>query len=169
LSASDKLRKLARASDEVVFKVNLDYLLDDIPKIIRVRTRLGKGVKDGKATRLKALKSSTKKHRERYKGELSPETSPSRSGLTATGQMLESIAGKISKATGSLRVIFLITGKRTKELSGSSPTSTNDDIARYAREKGRPFFNLTDSERNGIQRKVAQTIKKAVRELFKRS
>lgn len=156
----DVLKNLSKKVENVTASIDLKFLLEEIPRIIRVRTRLGKGVNGGKLEKLKPLSEDYKDTRKRLKSKLSGETSPNRSGLTATGQMLEAIRGKQSGNT----ITFTIDGSRTKELSGNSKLS-NDEVAKFARETGRPFFELSDSEKNGIQRKVAQAIKKALSKL----
>jgi len=182
---SDILKDYAK-SVEMVDPSKFDFLLQEIPRIIRVRTRLGKGL----LGKLKELSpkyiDARKKDKSLYnettpriirvrtrlgKGllgklkELSPkyidarkkdkslynETTPKKSNLTRTGEMLNSIIGTRS---GTLFTFFF------------SNTDSNKK-AYWADQTGRPFFDLTPSERNGLQRKISAIIRDTIRQLFK--
>ena len=99
-------KTLEKGIKELQSKKNLDKLGTELVKEIQVRTQLGKGVdkSEGKAQKLKAIKPATKTARKRMKkrGELSSKTTPARSNLTATGDMVESIDHKVKK--GSLLI-----------------------------------------------------------------
>lgn len=138
---------LKKYADDVskIDPAKFNYLLEDIPKQIRIRTRLGKGLEGT----LKALSPLYIKRRESL--ELSSETTPAKSNLTQTGQMLYDIIGVRS----GYRFSFFF----------SNDDSNNKAV--WAREKGRAFFGLLEFEKSGIQRKVSATMRDAIRDLFK--
>lgn len=152
----DKL-KLAINTKVVIFKQGaLENLADFIIRMIRVRTRLGYGVEEneGSKKKLKSIKETTIEERKRLlkRGELSSETTPSRSNLTRTGELLESITYKISKINF---LTILIPNRKHKDSS-----ATNAEIARYQEESGRTFFKLSSSEINQIKKECVKQIKK---------
>ena len=142
---SDILKDYAK-SVEMVDPSKFDFLLQEIPRIIKVRTRLGKGL-------LGKLKELTPKYVEiRKKDEsLYNETTPKRSNLTRTGEMLNSIIGSRSGSLFTFRF----------------SNTDSDKKAYWADQTGRPFFDLTPSERNGLQRKISAIIRDTIRQLFK--
>lgn len=142
---SDILKDYAK-SVEMIDPSKFDFLLQEIPRIIKVRTRLGKGL-------LGKLKELTPKYVEiRKKDEsLYNETTPKRSNLTRTGEMLNSIIGSRSGSLFTFRF----------------SNTDSDKKAYWADQTGRPFFDLTPSERNGLQRKISAIIRDTIRQLFK--
>lgn len=160
-AASDKLKGMSIQVNDVMVNVDLDFLIQEIPRIIKVRTRLGKGVSDkGELKPLKKLKKSYVIIRERNKSDLSSETTTGRSNLTATGQMLENIQG----TRQGTRFIFTFRDKRKKSAFDNG-SLTNGEVAGYVRDNGRPFFLLSESEKKGLQRRVSAILKRAVRKI----
>lgn len=154
MKPSEKLKQIKRQVEATLGdNKDFDFLLTEIPAQIEKRTRLGKGVSEG--GELEKLKPLSEKYVKFRKGKVSGLTSPKKSNLTFTGQMLSAIKGV---RNGTL-FTFFFTGKRD---DGKS----NAEIAQYAREKGRPFFNLSNSERNGLQRKISKIIKESIKKLF---
>lgn len=90
--------KVERSLNELTSQSNLSPIATDLTEIIRRRTRLGYGVeKTGQPKqKLQPLASSTVRSRARKKshGALSEKTSPKKSNLTETGQMLDSLRGR---------------------------------------------------------------------------
>lgn len=111
----------------------------------------------GVFTSLKGGYGKLKKVRFKAKGlpVMSELTNPKKSNLTLTGQMLSAIRG-IRNGT---KFIFTFAGTR-------DDGKTNSQIAQYARENGRPFFSLSKSEQNGLQRKISKIIKESIKKLF---
>lgn len=104
----------------------LDKVAQEAATIVVRRTRLGFGARDGKKEKLKKLSEGYIKQRKRST-ELSPFTSPRKSNLTFTGQMLESV-----HAQGhTVRI----------------PKGRNSRVATYVTEQGRPWFGVTEQER----------------------
>jgi hypothetical protein len=123
-----------------------------IPELVKIRTR---GAGDGVNGPLKDLESSTIKYRERYDDNLHPETTPTTSNLTATGQLLDSLKGR---NVGS-KVIVEPKGRRTQELSGERSRKTNKQVLKYVEDGGRVFNELNHGERAEIIETATQIIK----------
>lgn len=106
--------------------------------IIVKRTRLGYGVNKnfGTKQRLKPLSTKYKDYRARFPN-LSASTSPGKSNLTLTGQMLESMqAYRIQNG----KVVIGPTGSRKGSFL------TNLKVADYQEEQGRTFNRLSGLE-----------------------
>ena len=129
-----------------------DYAVDRI----KTRTRLGKGVKStgSEAEPLKPLKDSYREQRKRDKrsGKLSQFSSPAKSNLTRTGQMLDSIS---VKATAQ-KVLLYFRGSR------KDSDASNAEVAGFVSES-RPFFNLSKAELNGLNRFIRDLFEKIVK------
>lgn len=143
VKASDRLNKLSKAVGNINPK-EFDFLVEEIPRIIRVRTRLGKGL----LGKLKPL--SDKYMSQRKKMNLSGETTVKRSNLTQTGEMLDSIVGK---RRGNIFTFFF-------------KNAFSDSKARWADELGRPFFDLLPSEEKGLRRKISAIMRAAIIKTF---
>lgn len=145
--ASITLEKLFDSLDKTVDDITSNATLEDIGRaiaeIIRVRTRLGYGVsrQGSKRTKLKPLSDMYKAYRRQNRRRLSPETSPNKSNLTFTGQLLDSLTFKAGR--GKLRVEP--SGRRRGGL-------TNLKLAEHVTDQGRPFLNLSDNELKQITR-----------------
>lgn len=109
---------------------------------------------DRKGDSAKGLKGNAKRQKLYENYGLSPETTASKSNLTRTGQMLDSLAIK-SVSTG--RVSVGPTGSRT----GSE--HSNADIAEFNAEKGRSFNFLSDIELKRLNDSIKQKLKSIMR------
>jgi hypothetical protein len=142
---SDTLKDLSTQLSKTDPK-KFDFLLTEIPDRIRIRTRLGNGLKG----KLRALKPSYIKFRERF-SELSTETRTNKSNLTLTGEMLYSIIG--------IRRGDLFTFLFANDFA--------DKKAGWAKESGREFFGLLPTEEKGLRTKIAGIIRQSIRDIFK--
>lgn len=125
---------------------------------IKKRTQLKKGVSSsGSLTPLKGLSEGYKKQRRRFRGGLDGNTSPNKSNLTATGQMLNALRGLYKNR--SIQIDFS-TESRGPDFRGYRSRAKNSDIVGYQEKQGRRFFDLSDSELNGLRRKIANRIRK---------
>lgn len=169
-----KIEKLPEVIDEYsktnAFKEMAQLIVDGIVK----RTRLGDSVKkfDGPSEKFAELAKSTIEQRKKYKKNLKKfgkkTTSTTRSNLTATGEMLDSMKWK---AKGSEITIYL-DGDHEKTLNGKTPSKKikNSDLAKYM-ENGdssrnrppRPFFNMSKTEVDLIRKQIASDIRKLIR------
>jgi hypothetical protein len=122
-------------------------------RLIRVRTRLGYGVKapggQGSRYRLSTVRWSDRYalFRKSYP-ELSQFTRPTKHNLTLTGQMLDSLA--ILSQSSNETVI----GPQGSRFDSDR---TNDQIAQYQADAGRVFMNLSKNENNQLLRFYRQT------------
>jgi hypothetical protein len=155
MKASEKLAQLKmKVTQKLLDGGEFDFIIKEVSTQIQKRTRLGKGVND--SGELKTLnKLSDKYVNQRKKLQLDSRTTPKKSNLTRTGQMLDAIQGI---RNGSL---FTFSFKESRD-----DGEKNSDVAKWAREKGRRFFDLSKSERVGLSRKISQVIKKKIKELF---
>jgi hypothetical protein len=136
---SDGIRS---AVDAYVMKKVGQFSLNLVVK----RTRLGYGVDQdgGNKSKLKFLSPRYIESRKQFKklGLLSPTTTPKKSNLTRTGQMIDSLK-------------FRIINRTTIQIS---PTGTRDDgekntdVAKWNADKGRVFLNISALEFKQITR-----------------
>jgi hypothetical protein len=124
-----------------------------VPEQIRIRTQLGKDLKGGK---IKRLAASTVAYRRRYSDNLDSNTSPGRSNLTATGQLLRAIEAKADKN----KIVISLKNKRSRDLSGASSKVSNSEVKDFQEDKGRFFFGLAEFEKNFILREILKVLKR---------
>lgn len=108
------------------------------PKYVKIRSRLQEAGRLGRAARL--------------------GTTPGKSNLTLTGQMLESIA--IDDLPSGFRL--------TIPESDRDDGKTNADVALYVSNAGRPFFALTDQEQLILFRQIEKDVRNALRRINKK-
>lgn len=164
MSASETITKLnrrlqvkIRAATNEAAKEVIQVVID----VIKIRTRLeGKG---WKGVALKDLADSTVSQRSRYKKRLSKDTTPATSNLTATGQLLDALTGK---SLGGKVTIFIKNNKRRKELSGTRPTLTNEQVREYV-EKEREFLVLSNQDKKEVIEVATEIIRQNIRDLLK--
>ena len=157
---------VARAAQDGLSKQALSPIAEKCADLIRVRTRRGSGVSTfgGAKTKLAGLADSTKDSRDRKKkqGKLSSLTTPGRSNLTETSQMLESLTGTVPRA-GTILI----------EPKGSrSDGYTNEEIASFAEDGSanrpkRQFLNLTLQETKQIEKLFREDLAKRVAKALK--
>ena len=149
---SKSLRKIVKDAESQGNLVNLAAVAIDV---IQRRTRSGKGVKrpGGSTFRLKPLSKNYIKFRRANASRLSGLTSPGKSNLTFTGQLLYSLG--LKKA--SKRIVIEPQGTR---VDGKS----NAEVARHV-SKVRPFLALSKDE----QAFVAKFFRKTFDDIVKRN
>lgn len=125
---------------------------------IKKRTQLKRGVSEsGQLNNIKGLKESYIDVRTKNRSRLDPNTTPARSNLTATGQMLNNLQGKYKNR--SIEIDFK-KEERSASLTGQKSSVKNSEIVGFQEEQGRRFFDLSDSEINGLRREIANRIRK---------
>ena len=153
LQIAGVVKKVRKGLERSVSKRAMQEIGNLAVQIIRERTRDGKGVQrpDGNRTKLKPLSPQYIEFRKRF-GNLSPFTSPGRSNLTLTGQMLDSI-----------KVVRTSQGKAVVRPSGiREDGKRNADVARWV-SRERPFLNLARSEIRLITDEVRRFINAGLR------
>lgn len=136
------VRDLKRGTDSWTSKKNMRLIAERAIQLIVRRTQKGFGVKNnnGQEIPLKALSSVYIEQRKRQRKLLDGTTSPIKSNLTFTGQMLRSMTVKeITNKSVSI-------GPNKRRRKGGL---TNEQIAEYV-QKERPFNNLSFKEINAI-------------------
>jgi len=165
----EKLNRLAQQTDKIITEMasngDFNFLLKEVPNIIKIRTQLGKGVSSngGKLSALKKLESDKYKELRKKSDKLSSNTTPNRSNLTATGQLLDAIRGE--RSGNEFRFFFI--SKRNADLSGRTSKATNQDIVKGQEEQGRPFFFLSKTELTRLSRSIRDAITGRISNLFK--
>lgn len=140
-------KRLEEAIRDVESPESMAAIGKEVADRIRKRTRLGRGVAEtnGEATPLKPL--STKYKELRKEVELSSQTSPGKSNLTRTGQLLDGL--KVISAKIGIAII------------GWSSQRNRDVAANVSAT--RPFLNLSKPEMNAVAKIFRERIKNALR------
>jgi hypothetical protein len=128
--------------------------------MIRLRTRLGSSVSAEGADKepLKPLAESTKKERKRLqsKGKLSSLTSPGKSNLTRSAQLLDSVQVTRVESTS---VVVGPKGPRSDSL-------TNEKVGEYVSQAGRPFNFLSSVEIKRINDEIKRNLRQIIERLL---
>jgi hypothetical protein len=160
IKVTKKLAEIARDGINIP-REETKIIANEMARKIRVRTRLGRGIDEGKLKvfntktgRNKTVKTSTyieQRRRWKERGMLSDFTEPEKSNLTRTGQLLESLYGKSDRMNE-----FTIAVKEKRIASDV----TNSDIIRYQDTQGRKFFGFSKPEIAFIQQQVLKYFKR---------
>jgi hypothetical protein len=133
---SGKLRIIQQKVALQLAKSLVDY--------IKLRTR-EQG--EGTSGTLKSLSKKYVEQRAKQSDRLHPDTSPSNSNLTATGQMLDAIRGR---AGGGKVTIDIKPTNRRKELNGKRSGLNNNQVRQYVEDAGREFLKLSPQEKQEV-------------------
>ena len=145
-------------------RANMTKFVDKGADMIRLRTRLGFGVKKagGPKSKLEKLEESTKERRKRM--ELSNQATARRSNLTESGKMLDSIKGKyVRQGEGSISP----TGRHGKGLTNVELASYHDKLGAGKKRKKRPFFRFSKSEFNQMKKMINKKFRDLMRKNFR--
>lgn len=139
---------IAKALEELESPRNMRKYAEEAARIVKVRTRLGYGVdrEGGQKKKLKALSDSYVEQRKKSK--LHSETTPKRSNLTRSGQLLDSY-GPTKVARGEAFV-----GPGGSRNDGK----TNEEIAQYVSDQGRAFNNFSRLEAKQISDMISKDL-----------
>lgn len=162
-STIESLRKKYSGRLKIIQRKVAKQVAQAIVDVVALRTRQ-EG--EGSNGRLKKLEKSTVDNRERYSSNLHPDTSPSQSNLTATGQLLDSLQFKI--VDGKI-VVTVNKKKRKQTLSGGKDKSTNDQVRKYLEDlsKDFEFLKLSKEEVQEVTDLSRQLIEDELRALLK--
>ena len=174
-------KKVRKALDQGIDGSYADSLKDKIVK----RTQLGIGVDpSGQAYKLPPLSDNYKEMRQgkaRWytdksgrkvkvtkaedssgsfvkKPKIAGTTTPAKSNLTATGQLLKSLTTVKVRVEGAVSWIIRIGDNRGRGLFGYSSNIGNRELAKILAAKGRRFMGFTRSQQNEIAREIRQII-----------
>jgi phage gpG-like protein len=157
---TDFVKSVEKTIDESLSRKQLTILGKATLTIIYKRTKKGIGVRKtgsiGKSPKkLKPLADSTIARRKAFK-RLSSTTSPGKSNLTFTGQLLDSL--KVKKI--SARKKSFVISPEGKRRGGSI---ANFEVAEFVDENGRPFLGLTKDDVKDITKLYQSSFAKLVR------
>lgn len=176
-----KMQAMKDAAKEVMQPVNMAKFGEQIRSMIKIRTRVGFSVDQTGSPKhpMKPLRPSTITQRNAMQsgasasgkhngltghakrdalhsaGGLYPETTPSKSNLTRTGQLLDSEA---VKSVGVGRVTVGPTGNR------SDSKHSNAEIAEFQEAQGRSYNKLSDIELKRLNDSVRSMIRSIMRD-----
>ena len=162
----DVLNRFAQAEDKIKNPKFTKRIGNEIKEQIRKRTRLRKGLTNkynGSTVILPLLSEKYIDQREFYDINLSTQTSPARSNLTATGQLLEAMRSRGLQS----RAEITIKDSRTRTLDGSPVRIGNNKLVGYLEDQGRVFFGLAKFEKSKFQRLIKNSYLKFFRNISK--
>ena len=146
MTLKDLRIKLRSLIDDAVDKELMTKIGKDIAQTVKSRTRKGRGVPVnlGPTKPLPGISESYKKQRARLskQGKLSSETTPKKSNLTKSGQMLDSTTFRASK---------------NEVVIGPSGTQ-NKKKAEFQAKAGRVAYNLSKAENKRILKIIEESI-----------
>lgn len=119
-------------------------LAKDLVEYIKLRTR-EEG--DGTNGKLDPLSKKYIDQRIKKSNRLHPDTTPSKSNLTATGQMLDALRGR---AAGGKVTVDIKPTTRRKELNGKRSGLNNNQVRQYVEDAGREFLKLSPEEKQEV-------------------
>jgi hypothetical protein len=142
-----KIEKLQKDLKEkyTINQSEMEKIAEDMANKIKVRTRLGYDVDRSKLPPIKSEKYKKKRANYKKKGKLSDQTTPGRSNLTFTGQLLDSLYGK-SYANNT----FTIELKEKRD----NESVTNSEVTIYQELQNRIYFGFSDAEKKYLLRKI---------------
>ena len=138
-------QKLKEIADKIVKEATSNDSLQNIGNeaayLIKKRTRLGYGVSEQYGNKVKLKPLSKKYIKQRKNDDLSNATTPNKSNLTKTGEMLDSMNAKV-KGDGVVNI---------------GVDDNNLDKAGWV-SKDRPFNNLSDAEIKQLENKIRDNL-----------
>lgn len=146
--------------------------LADVTKKVRKNQARVIGIKGGgkivytDGTEEKGLsRKSRKTRKESFKAffgdvKLAKTTTPSKSNLTATGQLLKSLTVIKIKIRNAVAFKITVADRRGRDMFGNPSKIGNKQLVEYLKEQGRTFLGLTKSQRNQIAKEIRQILKK---------
>lgn len=119
-----------------------------------------KGTKIAKQNKFDAKRKRNAKKKELPPPKLTSTTTPSKSNLTATGQLLRSLTVAKARITGGVAFFINVGDNRGKDLFGRSSKIGNKTLVGYLAQQGRVFLGFTNSQKNQITKEIRQIILK---------
>lgn len=171
MAASDKLKqlrnKIIKTQAKRITEITKKSAAFTMEMVIE-RTKSGMGT-NGK---LKALSGNYIGFRRRWESFLAEDTSPAKSNLTATGQLLDAL---YFRAVKDKFIIKINTKNRYEGLGGEATIDvnvtkkkkearsklTNEEVRKFVEDAGREFLSLNDQEKE----KLIKYTKNLLREL----
>lgn len=143
--------------------------LNDVIK----RTKSGVGTNGN----LKSLSPSYIEFRKRWSSFLASDTSPGKSNLTATGQLLEALYYRV---VGNRFFIKVNSKQRDEGLGGEELVKTqvskkkyemkskltNEQVREYVEDAGREFLKLSDEEKKQLEKFTADILRQSLKDIL---
>lgn len=137
------------------------------------RTKSGLGT-NGK---LEALSTSYVEFRKRWKAFLASDTTPNKSNLTATGQLLEALYYRV---VGNRFFIKVNSKQRDEGLGGEELVKTqvskkkyemkskltNEQVRKFVEDAGREFLQLNDEEKRALEKFTAEVLRESLKDIL---
>jgi len=164
--SDDNLKLIKKSLDKIFAQSNMAKWMQETADDIKKRTKLGYGVEKDMASREKFDNLSdhyVKFRKENPYNELDGSTSPGKSNLTYSGQMLNALRGASKSAYQG--DIYL--DNKRRRLEGDSKSFTNNELAVWNAEKGRNFLAISDLEYKRLVQKIEKELTKEIRQAFK--
>ena len=139
---------------DITSKRQLLFLGNEAIKVIKDRTRRGRGVAKpgGRSTKLKALSKAYIEQRKRIR--LSPFTNARKSNLTRSGRMLASLRSTVQ----GNKVVVKPTGQSREGVP-------NEKVAEHVTDQGRPFLNLSADETQRLLKQFRIALERGLKRL----
>lgn len=149
-----------QALAKVISRNGMTPIAKEMADTVRIRAQLGGSVEStGKAKKpFKKLSPDYVEQRKKFKG-LSNKTTPRKSNITRTGQLIESLRGE-PKSNGF--DIIAEGGRDDSDL-------TNSQVAKYVADQGRPFLDLSDKELKQLTRLIEESLADEIENCLNRS
>jgi hypothetical protein len=158
-----------------VAKIAAEKTMNDV--IARTKSGLGSN------GQLKALSGKYIGFRRRWSAFLAKDTSPAKSNLTATGQLLEALYYRVvgtrffikvntkkrSEGLGGEKLVTITkTNKKgKKKVVGYESSLNNDQVRKYTEDAGREFLALSEKEKEDLRKFTAEQLKMMLSNILK--
>lgn len=172
---------------KVKYAKRIKETLNDVAKIAAEKTmndviaRTKSGI--GSNGQLKSLSAKYIGFRRRWSAFLAKDTSPAKSNLTATGQLLEALYYRVvgtrffikvntkkrSEGLGGEKLVTITkTNKKgKKKVVGYESSLNNDQVRKYTEDAGREFLALSEKEKEDLRKFTAEQLKIMLSDILK--
>ena len=128
----------------------------DVPKTKRRKKSIGSRII--KIFSKKKPKTKKKKSKVRRLTNLASTTTPSKSNVTATGQMLKALTTVKIKTENGVKFSIRLGDNRGRNLDGKTSAIGNREVNEYLEKQGRKWLGFTKPQLNQISREIRQII-----------
>jgi len=126
------------------------------------KSRIKKAVQ--RVKRIFSKKKKAKKKPEKRLSTLASTTTPSKSNLTATGQLLRALSTvRLRNQSGKVGFKIVVGDRRGKDLFGYPARIGNKALVKILEGMDRVFMGFTKSQKNEISREIRQIIRKYIK------
>lgn len=164
-------RQIKRVENRIITNIRRALNRKELTQLARLaikqiakRTRAGFGVAEarGNAKRLKKLSSAYIEYRKRSSKLNTALTSPGKSNLTFTGQLIDSLV--VREVDVEKQKVFINANRRRRKGG-----TTNEEVAEFVAQQGRAFLNLSRNEVTKISRAYKNSLVNSVKRNIERT